>query len=156
MLPPLTAAIDALVAQAGIPRRPKLLASRHVSTDAFTFGHWFANYIALDAGLIVRFLADRAGFDAKLRHEFAHFRNNDINKTGLTDASWTAFAIVAPLVVLYVFMQRPVDAEWALGLSWRFAVTVGTIWLPRNAVIRAREYYADAKPFSGTGRTAPC
>ncbi len=98
LLPPLKSALIALATQAGIAQPPRVLIRSGSRTEAFTFGNWFGHYLCLDAGLVFEFFTRRNVFDAKIRYELAHFRNKDINKAGLTTASWWTFVTITPAV----------------------------------------------------------
>ena len=153
-LPPFRAALDALVAQAGVRPPPRVLVRPRAMTEAFTFGSWLRRYLSLDSGLVGEFFTDRAAFDAKIRHELAHFRNRDISKAELTTISWWLFAAIVPLLLLYSFLQQGLSGRSLAMLAsqgWRFALVVGVVYLARNAVIRAREFDADARAFVWDG-----
>jgi Zn-dependent protease with chaperone function len=106
---------------------------------AFTFGAWRKNYVCLDSGLVSEFFTRRGIFNAKLRHELAHFRNKDINKTGVTMGSWWVFATVGPAVLLYCLATQPRSWDTIGALSMRLAVIAAVVYLARKAVIRSRE-----------------
>jgi Zn-dependent protease with chaperone function len=150
-LPPFRAALDTLIAQAGLAHPPHVLIRARARTDAFTFGNWFRHYLCLDSGLVGEFFINRAAFDAKIRHELAHFRNKDISKADVTTVSWWLFALLVPLVFIYGLLQHSTSTEDVAALSWRFAVIIAAVWLARNAVIRAREFDADARAFAWDG-----
>jgi hypothetical protein len=120
-------------------------------TEAFTFGSWFQNFLCLDTGLVGEFYSDRATFDAKIRHELAHFRNKDINKFGLSTASWWLFLLTTPPVLLYGIQLNPRYLDVLGPQAWRFALVVAAVYLARNAVIRAREFDADARAYTWDG-----
>lgn len=150
-LPPLREALDALVAQAGLRQPPLILVRSRAKAEAFTFGNWFRRYLSLDSGLISEFYTKRAAFDAKIRHELAHFRNGDISKVDLTTISWRLFITIVPLILLYTASLGKLSLVMLADLSWRFALIVGAVFLARNAVIRAREFDADARAFTWDG-----
>jgi Zn-dependent protease with chaperone function len=151
LLPPLATALDQLVGQAGLSRSPVFLVRPRPHSEAFTFGSWFKHYICLDSGLVNEFFTRRDVFDAKLRHELAHFRNKDINKTSLTKASWWIFATIGPGIFLYCLVRQPNTVGVLGALSVRFAIIAATVYLAHRAVIRSREYYADARAFIWDG-----
>jgi hypothetical protein len=61
----------------------------------------------MNSALVSEFFTRRNVFDAKIRHELAHFRNRDINKTGITMVSWWIFAATGLAVVIYCLLQQP-------------------------------------------------
>lgn len=153
-LPPFRAALDRLVAEAGLARAPIVLVRDRARTDAFTFGHWFRRYLCLDSGLVVEFFTNRPAFEAKIRHELAHFRNRDISKADVTTISWWLFVLTVPLAFLYSFYNlqgSPSTRPDTAALAWRFAVIVGAVYLARNAVFRAREFDADLRAHGWDG-----
>lgn len=116
-----------------------------VST-AVAFGRRGRYYVALSGGLVTQFFTDRAAFRAVLLHELAHIRNADVGKTYFTIAVWRAFLLVALLPASAGLVWR----GWGLGrqtIKFPFQVLTITllVYLTRNAVLRAREVYADLR-----------
>jgi len=95
-----------------------------------------------------------------LLHELAHIRNGDVSLAYLTLSIWWAFLATALLPaaaagVLYVDWARP--QREALGtaiLAIDTGLITSCILFVRNAVLRARELYADARSFAWHGDAA--
>ena len=120
LIGPMKLVLDQIAEELGFLRPPTFLVRFRNATGAFAFGHWFRSYVCLDAGLLTTFVTDEPMFWAKVRHELAHFRNKDTNKTGLTTASWLVFIIVLPLVLLFTLFKHP-DYETSCGIAWRLS-----------------------------------
>jgi Zn-dependent protease with chaperone function len=107
------------------------------------FGRFGRYAIALDIGLLAR--AVRDGTDPRLRcvlrHEMAHIRNRDIDLTYLTIAVWWGFLAAVALPFTVVAVNAP-DA--LMDFAWRILLLLVLLWFVRAAVIRSREYHADA------------
>jgi len=84
-------------------------------------------------------------FRAIMRHELAHLRNGDIDKTYFSVAIWWAFVITAlvpfaasfvrPFAVSFIFQ----DLTLYLNIILRVLALTALVLLMRNAVLRARE-----------------
>lgn len=144
---PIELVIAELVAEAGLSKAPTFLVRPRAETGAFAFGHWFCSYICLDAGLMATFSSLPSSFRAKVRHELAHFRNRDINKTGLTTSAWSVFIVVVPFLLAFTVSVTPDYASTA-SILWRAAAIVAFVYFSRNAILRSREFYADARAYS--------
>ena len=150
--------LDDLAGAAGLARRPRWLLDPYAATSGGqAFGLPGRRAVCLDVGLLVRFGLDLAGFRAVVRHELAHLRNRDIDRTYLTVAVWWSFVLVAlaPFVVLSLnpaLLRRPLSlssatvgespAVWIHRLVALVVLTL-VVLLARNAVLRARELHAD-------------
>jgi hypothetical protein len=136
-------ALDRLVAEAGLARRPTFLYSLSPRVNANTFG-WFPRYyVRLDGGLLTTFVADRAAFNALVRHELAHLRHRDVDITRLTVALSLAF----PVAVLVPYLLDVVVANPVQSLrtdAWRLAALAALIYFSAASVFRARDLAADA------------
>ena len=95
-------------------------------------------------GLVTRQLADPPAFRAVVRHELAHLRNRDVDLTYATVSLWYAFLLVGVLPFALVVCgrgQSTRSSPWAGGCSRSPAL----VYLTRNAVLRAREVFADVR-----------
>lgn len=121
--------------------------------SGYVFGARRRYSVCLRAGLITRFVKDRAAFDAVVLHELAHLRNRDVSKTHLTLTLWRTFVVVAalPVVALTIGsggLTHP--AEWfsgsatALPRIMALLVLTAALLLIRNGIRRTRELEADA------------
>jgi hypothetical protein len=97
----------------------------------------------LTGGLVTTFYTDREAFRAVVLHELAHLRNGDVDKTYFTMALWYAFLAIAVLPLLPTLHDEGASTIWQV--SWRLAALVMLVYLSRNAVLRAREVYADVR-----------
>ena len=112
--------------------------------SAFAFGRFRRRCVAISGGAIVAQGRQPVFFDAIVLHELSHIRNRDIDQTYLAVAIWRAFVVAAllPMAGLLIFSRQ-------LGspprLLWRVAVLALMVYLLRNAILRAREFGADAR-----------
>ncbi|WP_158610817.1 M48 family metalloprotease [Micromonospora endolithica] len=162
--------LDDLRRTMGLARAPQWWLVPHRGTPSGqAFGLPGRRRIQLDAGALVLRATDRPAFRAVVAHELAHLRNRDVDLTYLTIAVWRAFLLVAVLPPLLLIVHpglvtTPSEWTWrtstlsyAPGFSARFLgvlVALGClVYLLRNAVLRARETYADrvAVDVGGTG-----
>jgi Zn-dependent protease with chaperone function len=130
-------------------------------TDAQAFGVGKMRRVALDGGLRILRKTKPHIFNAILRHELAHFANQDIGKSYFSDALWKSirWVIILPFVlgllgyiilaiylgVLYGdLLQRftgPIQSFFWLIVQFGFVLLVaGLMWV---RLIRTREFYAD-------------
>ena len=108
-------------------------------------------YVALSGGLVTTFYTDRPAFRAVVLHELAHLRNGDVAKTYFTVSIWWAFVLVGVLPVLVSLVDE--DANTVFDLGWRLVAVTVFVYLTRNAVLRAREVYADVRASTSEGVT---
>jgi Zn-dependent protease with chaperone function len=156
--PELTARLLELTREAGLPRPPIFLVDGfNPAATGLAFGRVGRRYVLLNGGLLTAFRRDRSLFDVVVRHELGHLRNGDVDKTYLAIAVWWAFLGVAVVPTVLTTIGRyayralygpPITAD---GLSvtfqagWRLAALALLVTLTRNAVLRTRELYADAR-----------
>jgi Zn-dependent protease with chaperone function len=121
-----------------------LLQPLDVRLSAFAFGRPRHRFIAISGGAAVAALKKPAAFDAVILHELAHIKNRDIDQTYLALAIWRAFVVAAllPMAVLLIF-SRVLDEPQQL--IWRVAVMALIVYSLRNAILRSREFDADAR-----------
>lgn len=141
--PELVAGFHELSLQAGLARPPELLWNPLVSRgDAVAFGRFKRSYVAVGAGLVVQYYTDTQAARAVLRHEVAHVVNRDVSKTYVALSLWYAFVAAAVLPLLVVELTE--GTVLTFDSLWRIAALSVLVYVTRNAVLRAREYYADA------------
>lgn len=145
--PEVLAELRAISEEAGLAKPPQFLWNpfdRGVRGLAFGLvGH---RYVALSGGLVILFATDRTAFRAVVHHELAHLRNRDVDITYLTVAVWQAFVLVAIVpFAASVFLITLESPDTAASLGWRLALLAILVFLTRNAVLRARELYADVR-----------
>ncbi|MBQ1020061.1 M48 family metalloprotease [Micromonospora sp. D93] len=129
------------------------------TTGGQAFGLPWHRYVQLDAGLLLLHTTDRPAFRAVVRHELAHLRHEDVDRTYLTIAIWRSFVAVALLPYL-VLTVHPELFRTPLGWHWRdvqlvddpgstayrlgsLLVLTALVYLTRNAILRVRETHAD-------------
>jgi Zn-dependent protease with chaperone function len=112
--------------------------------SAFAFGRPRHRFVAISGGAAVAAVRKPAAFDAVVLHELAHIKNRDIDQTYLALAIWRAFVVAAllPLAVPLIFTRVLSDPQ---QLIWRVVVTALIVYLLRNAILRSREFDADAR-----------
>lgn len=113
------------------------------SPTGLAYGRPGNHTVALMGGLVTRQLADPPAFRAVVRHELAHLRNRDVGLTYATVSLWYAFLLVGVLPFLVVVADE--GLRTVLGLGWRLLALTALVYLTRNAVLRAREVFADVR-----------
>ena len=150
--PDVLAAIDELVAEAGLTGRPHFLWDPlDASADGLAFGRLGRRCVALTGGLVMQFYSDRPAFRAVVLHELGHLRNADLDKTYLTVAVWWAFlglAVAPAIVARLAFSHARADLA---RLAWLVLPLAALVRLTRDAVLRARAVRRRAG--RGLGRT---
>lgn len=147
--PGMMAYLEDLCRQAELRQSPVFLLNPYSSAaSGVAFGHLGRYYVVLHAGLIKLFQDDRPFFRAVVLHELAHMRNGDINKTYFTISIVWSFLLTAllPWIVsqfINQFSYQSILDVFTLG--WPVLVLTVLIYLLRNAILRARELYADAR-----------
>ena len=150
--PDVAAELDGLVAEAGLERAPRFVWNPlNPSPGGLAFGRPGRYYVALSGGLVTTFYTDRPAFRAVVLHELAHLRNRDVAKTYFTVSIWWAFVLVAVLPFLVSLADE--DANTVFDLGWRLVALTVFVYLTRNAVLRAREVYADVRASTSEGVT---
>lgn len=138
------ACLDELRREAGLTRAPAFLWNPlNLTSSGVAFGRLGRYHVALTGGLVAQFGADPDAFRAVVRHELAHLRNADVDKTYFAVAVWQAFLVAALLPVAITLLDNPPREILAVG--WRLAALAALVYLTRNAVLRAREFYADVR-----------
>jgi Zn-dependent protease with chaperone function len=152
-LPDVTAELEELCALAELRQRPAFLWNPlDGSPQPKAYGRRGGYCIALTGGLLGH--AKHDSFRAIVLHELAHIRNGDIPKTYLALAVWWGFLATALVPYLLVALVR--EHQWwnLLDVFSHVAIFAGIVLLSRNAVLRARELYADVRASSWELR--PC
>jgi Zn-dependent protease with chaperone function len=148
--PGVIAYLDGLREEAGLVRAPAFLWNPlDGRSSGVAFGRFGKPAVALSGGLVTQFYLDRAAFRAVVLHELAHIRNGDVTKTYLAISVWLAFAVAALLPLGVVLADQSLD--WILNVGLRALAFAALIYLMRNAVLRAREIYADARAAAWEG-----
>lgn len=134
--------LDALAAGAG-PRHPPRfrIGEAALRPSAFTLP---GGTVVLNHALLALYLqGELTQFDGYVLHEIAHIRNGDALQAYGTLALWRVFllCVVLPMVLFTVLNLTTRSVE----VLARIAVLGGLVWLVRNAVLRSRELYADAR-----------
>ncbi len=122
--------------------------------SGLAFGHLRRKFVALSGGLVSLFYSDQAAFRAIALHELAHLRNGDVDKTYFSLAIWPAFVLIALLPFLVVQLVAGLnlaDLMFFAQVAWRMVALALLIVLLRNAILRARELYADVRASAWDG-----
>lgn len=142
--PELIGYLDDLRREAGLSRLPSLFWGVLDQTkEAYAFGRWGHLCVYLPDGLVNSFEENRAEFRAALLHEFAHIYNGDVHRTYLSFTIWWAFLITALPTFFITLLRSPLERMF--GMSGRVVILFLLIYLMRNSVLRAREFYADLR-----------
>lgn len=147
--PEALACLDQLCEQAGLRAKPDFVWNPlDGRVSGLAFGHVRRKTVALSGGLVALYYSDQAVFRAIVLHELAHLRNGDVDKTYFSLAIWPAFLLIAllPFIVIQLTKNPALgDLPFLTQLAWRIAVLALLIVLLRNAILRARELYADVR-----------
>lgn len=132
-----------LAGQSRLDCVPRCVLDQYAGATAFIFGRRGGEYLRLGLDLGRTLRTEPRRFDGIVLHELAHVRNRDSRPTFLTYAAWRAFVLLAlvPYVVTIIVHGSLPGAQ---ELASVVALTVLT-YLTRNAVLRVRETYADAR-----------
>jgi Zn-dependent protease with chaperone function len=145
-VPELVAALHQLCRIAGLQRPSQFLwnplDTRHI---ALGFGRAGAYRVGFTGALAVLHNTDPGAFRAVMLHELAHIRNGDIEKAYMALALWWGFLLTALLPCLVVLARLQMDVADLVVLTLEMTIVAGIVLFTRNAVLRARELYADAR-----------
>ncbi|CAM5232158.1 Protease HtpX [Streptomyces alboniger] len=145
--------LASLVAQAGLRKAPRfLVAMGRKEADALTFGRVGDYRVRLNQGLLIKGRQDPEFLRTIVLHELAHVRNRDVDVTYLTVALALAFVPLG-LVPLGVALAGT-DAQAVVGVAWRAAALIVLVCLTAAAVLRVREFGADARAATWGGARA--
>lgn len=149
--PDVVAYLEHLCREAGFARPPNFMWNPlNSSGSALAFGRPGQYYVALNGGLVTQFYTDQPAFRAVVLHELAHLRNSDVSKTYFAVAIWQAFVLVGLIPFAFSLLNNSLD--YVLSVSWRVLALTVIVFLMRNAVLRAREVYADVRASVWDGR----
>ncbi len=125
------------------------------SNTGLAFGRIGLYYVALTGGLVTKYYTDRPAFRAVVLHEIGHLRNADVNKTYCTVALWRGFVVTTliPFVILSFSQVISAHSTDSFLDMIRAGGLVALVYLTRNAVLRAREIYADVRASVWDGPT---
>ena len=147
--PELSATLNELCTIAGLRRSPEFLWNPVIGSHlALAFGRVGAYRVGFTGALAVLHNTDPAGFRIVMLHELAHIRNGDVERAYMALALWWGFLVAAMLPYLVVSVSRSMDTADAVVLLAEAMIITGIVLLTRNAVLRARELYADARSFA--------
>ena len=121
-----------------------LLQPLNARLSAFTFGRPGRRFVAVGGGAAVAAVRKPADFEAVILHELAHIKNRDIDQAYLALAIWRAFVVAALLPLAVVLIVSRVLGQ-PQQLIWRMAVLALIVYSLRNAILRSREFDADAR-----------
>ncbi len=153
-VPAVAEAVEELCGEVGLRRFPEAVWNPlDGGTSALAFGAFGRHRIALGAGLVATHFRDPGRFRAVLMHELAHVRNRDVTLAYMSVFVWWAFVLVG--VVPFTFTLFDEQGDTIRDLGWRLAALTALVYLGRNAVLRAREAYADARAARWLGSPDP-
>ncbi len=156
-LPEVMAELTALCREAGLKRQPQFLWNPlNPVSEGLAFGRMGRYAVALTGGLVKQAYDNPPAFRAVIRHELAHLRNGDIDKTYFSVAIWWAFVITALVPFVAYVIPHSIsglfaDLTFSLDASLRVLALTALVLLLRNAVLRARELYADGRALTWDG-----
>lgn len=154
--PRIAACLADLCREAALPSAPIFLQnSINPSRGGLAFGRLGRYFVVLNGGLITGFNTDLSQFRAVIRHELAHIKNSDIDKTYFSVAIAFAFTTVALIPLAFSLIDDVFSGELrlGLGLAWRAFALAGLVYLMLSAVLRTREVYADVRASVWDGPT---
>jgi Zn-dependent protease with chaperone function len=140
----LLTSLEGVRQRAGIGPVVWLLEPLNIRLSAFAFGRPGRRFVAISGGAAVAAVRKPAAFDAVILHELAHIKNRDIDQAFLAVAIWRAFVVAAllPMAAVLVFSRVLGEPQ---RLIWRVALMALVVYLLRNAILRSREFDADAR-----------
>ena len=154
VVPELSAALDVLCQTAGLRQNPEFWwnpLDRRPLALAFGIGR---RRVALTGAIALQLYTDPKTFRVVVLHELAHIRNGDVGLAYLTLSIWWAFLATTMLpyaaTTVYVALARA-QSQYVSDLvvtAAQFGLFALCVLPARNAVLRARELYADARSFA--------
>ncbi|MER5850716.1 M48 family metalloprotease [Streptomyces sp. NPDC002012] len=153
-LPGIQEELARLMRSVGVDRRVNLLVDLlDGRVTALAFGRVGKRYVLLSRGLIALHHTDPGAFRAIILHELAHLRNRDVDIAYLTLISSSVFSSMVAIPVTLAFPLAALDpsagpASFYLGTAAGVLVFGLAVPLTRNAVLRSREFHADARAAS--------
>lgn len=151
--PEVVARLAELADEAGLEKAPRYVWNPlSPAASGLVFGHVGRRYVALGGGLVTKAYTDPDAFRAVVLHEFGHLRNRDVDKTYVTMALWYSFVLVAVLPLLASLYDE--SGSYISFVLWRLVALVALVYLSRNAILRSRETYADARASQSGARAA--
>lgn len=171
--------VDQIVAQLpGVARQPPRFYWNDTSEDSripagMTFGYRGEQYVCLNDGLHAAFLSTShpERFHSVLLHELGHIANRDVSRTTFSielGRIFTQIALVLAMIsegylifhLIRRFLSGKADQADVQGIgivvqtAVGAALVIGLIEIIRASVLRAREYYADARARQWLGSEA--
>jgi Zn-dependent protease with chaperone function len=144
--PELVDALERICAEAGLRPVPDFHWNPlGMAPRALAYGCAGRYRLALTGAMAMRYATDPSGFRAVILHELAHIANGDIDKTWLAVGAW--WAIVVSALVPRAALQFVIPFRWpeVAATLIQAAATAGLVFVTRNAMLRARELYADTR-----------
>ncbi|MCX5394653.1 M48 family metalloprotease [Streptomyces sp. NBC_00094] len=149
-MPELSAYLAGLLGESGVRARVGFLAEPlNPAVHALAFGPLGRRRVVLSGGLLTLYSLDRGAFRSIVLHELAHIRNRDLDIAFLTLILWRASV---PTLVALTGVAAPAAvlvgtalAGSVLALAVQVPLLAVLVTLLKNAVLRSRELYADAR-----------
>ncbi|MCZ2525873.1 M48 family metalloprotease [Streptomyces sp. HB2AG] len=162
-MPQLSACLEGLLDESGVRTKVTFLVEPlNPKVAALAFGRVRQRRVVLSGGLLTLFARDRGAFRTVVLHELAHIRNRDLDIAFLTMIVWrtsgppllVASAVAAPAGLL-LLPVRPALTTAVLAFCVGTVVLAVLVTLLKNAVLRSRELYADARVKQWEGSAEP-
>ncbi|WP_218138004.1 M48 family metallopeptidase [Streptomyces sp. TLI_105] len=149
-MPELSAYLAGLLGESGVRARVGFLAEPlNPAVHALAFGRLGRRRVVLSGGLLTLYSLDRAAFRSIVLHELAHIRNRDLDIAFLTLILWRASM---PTLGVSTVVAAPASlllggalAGSVLAFAAQVPLLAVLVTLLKNAVLRSRELYADAR-----------
>ncbi|MFF0477862.1 M48 family metalloprotease [Streptomyces sp. NPDC004284] len=149
-MPELSAYLAGLLGGSGVRAQVVFLAEPlNPAVHALAFGRLGRRRVALSGGLLTLYSLDREAFRSIVLHELAHIRNRDLDIAFLTLILWRAsMPALGALTVVgapAALLLGPALAGSVLAFAAEILLLAALVTLLKNAVLRSRELYADAR-----------
>jgi Zn-dependent protease with chaperone function len=146
-------------------RLPRFLHGGRTTTgEPWTFGRRGNYRVAFSSTMLPLLGQGHEASRASIRHELAHLKNHDVDRTYLSLSAWCGFAVISTVFFAAVVTGGIRSVGTAVG--FRLLAIVVVVYLSFSAFLRSREHdadlraammenaaadLADALPVSGTG-----
>ncbi|MGW2899378.1 M48 family metalloprotease [Streptomyces sp. NPDC001212] len=152
LLPEMAAYLNRLQEQTGVHGSVTfLLDPLDPRVNGLAFGRVGRRCVVISGGLAALFSRDRQAFRTVLLHELAHLRNHDVDITFITVAVWRLVGFLLLRRAVYLLLAVLVGQFSGdrvmpdTASTFQSVVLAALVPLARNAVLRSRELYADAR-----------
>ncbi|MFD9428761.1 MULTISPECIES: M48 family metallopeptidase [unclassified Streptomyces] len=150
-MPELSVYLAGLLEESGVRARVSFLTEPlNPAVHALAFGRVGQRRVLLSGGLLTLYTRDRAAFRSIVFHELAHIRNRDLDIAFLTLILWrasmpTLLVLTAIGAPASLYLGSAALAAPVLAFGVQLPLLAVLVTLLKNAVLRSRELYADAR-----------